>query len=1407
MRRLTLLLPAFLLAVALPGVARGDAPRHIPTYRVAELLGSRLEGLGLQWRSKGENAQGEREAGWLWDWRRRKGSTSVSGSLTFGDRHEWEIPRWRARKRKWERSGTAKVTRSPALVEVRIEEAGGSARPVDVAAGARPPRRGDYLHYALGEGTKIKRIVTKGTEETVYTRNEASDFLVERLMQSRDTPWRLPVARYGKKSISKPEPAFDPVKASVFIAYRYEDTGGNTQQIRVKIHVRNSASGINVVQRMDPGVLEAAAIAAIREAAREMAPRKRTPQPAAPPPTIETPPEPDTPATPPPVEPEPTVQEPEPEPTPALPPVRPTTDLPADGPHTRVVGLLSGLGDVQKELALLKAQLRATMQAIEEEEQLLADARRTVELLGANDPKAAWYANWVSEMETRLVELREERQQLLQKAVRAWDGLASKLDDLLASDLEDKELERDMQGFRSHLRTRKELSMIEVFLAAGEHDAVLARLRPLLEMPETSQHARELHVTALIDLGKPEAALEAAREGLRRHPKSPTLEQYVLGLEVAFLRAISARAVGDGATLHAAWAQHMEGSDWTPLAQIAFRGLRQTWQTVTGRAARLEAIHASGVERAAAEHNGLELMVRLRRLGLTLEQIRNLSVGALRSRLRELRPNARVPSDDVIEQFHISLEVALESEGFRRLSDPDRAFSGVDGGANPYGAEEFKQSWAEWGLEFVSIKNVVMLAGPLARVGGPSTLARYARWVSGAGSAGSTAAKQAAAAEASALTLQEWVHARPFFQAAARRIANSRGGAVLKEARHALRSLRYDGRFPTRVATGAGMFAGDMAATWLVMEGLGEVGQRMGGDLGRVAGETAALMIGAPITSGTANLQQRWEASMAAAQRARKRWKQAETVLRQLRAPVREAARTLVAGQQLESATRETLETVVVRAEAAAQAARTAARAEGGTLLTQVADEAEALAASAKASLAGQGTRASAGAEAAAVIEREAAEGAVALQTATQRLEQGTATAAGRGTVVPAGRTVVPRAPGATAVLDDAARAMPQTHVNPLQAAAGGASRTASTAVEATGSIAALERRALKAMQAEKFDDAAALFHTASRHPEAAEAVALRLAERAAEARGAAKSLKLLATRGRRAAAQGAAEAADAALEPFTAEQRRHLAKQTMESTVSLSEQGVGGARLIKDSLGGPMAVWKPAKSANDLVLKGESQLVAELLASRLAREAGLRVPHVEAMMLEGQAGIVVRWIPKTRELGQLSAGARAALKRQAAGFRPLQVLLGNFDVHLGNFKVDELGRVWAIDAGEAYITTPTMTVNDVMSLLRNLRGRGVRNKSALQDWTRIARDMYDDMGSAGVDNKVAVHHLERLFTGKDMARSARALQEMTDQRLAELVREVMGHTRANRGRAKEVFATLSERRRDLATLLGERWP
>jgi hypothetical protein len=155
--------------------------------------------------------------------------------------------------------------------------------------------------------------------------------------------------------------------------------------------------------------------------------------------------------------------------------------------------------------------------------------------------------------------------------------------------------------------------------------------------------------------------------------------------------------------------------------------------------------------------------------------------------------------------------------------------------------------------------------------------------------------------------------------------------------------------------------------------------------------------------------------------------------------------------------------------------------------------------------------------------------------------------------------------------------------------------------------------------------------------------------------------------------------------------------------------------------------------------------------------------------------GVVIRWVDGLTELNDLSAGQRAALSKQIAKFRPVQVLLGQYDVHMRNWMVDEAGHVWSIDYGMSVLKNP-----DQMDAL---------------DFMQVTRDMYRE--------RKAVARMDELLRYEDMADIANKADVLGGAKLKQLVLQDLPEIEATEG--PKILESLKARQRGLRDAL-DKW-
>ncbi|MCC7494026.1 MAG: hypothetical protein IT204_16835 [Fimbriimonadaceae bacterium] len=1064
---------------------------------------------------------------------------------------------------------------------------------------------------------------------------------------------------------------------------------------------------------------------------------------------------------------------------------------PKDDPRERYAGavqwlrgFLTNLATLEKDLVAIKMALRAGSVEIKE----LRDAMRSLRVTRDKAYTASLREacdGWISSKDAESFKLVSEQEALLAGARRRWDDLTASLADQVAASAEFPEFQQALQALGRTVAQKQQLSTLELTLAAGRRQefdklAVAAEQNAALQMPVLL-----LRCADYLEAGEGRLALYAARLGAERYPDNPAFRVFGQGLDVSYLRAISQKTVGDGAEVHALWNRYAGDVSDSVVKQFFFGSLRHTSDLATGQAYNLELVQKDAMVRATAEHNGLEVLWRLRDKGLSFEQIQALNADEMQQRLGLSQPLW----DDSVQMLHVSLQAAFANPDVKRLLHRSKEQFDLDTGKSYYGAGEFDTGLLEYAVDAVNVKNVLLFMGPGAVVKYGQAEAGLLTRLSRLG----VAEREVATSFEGAVTVRDWLLARPSMQEALGYLAKTRAGAGLE----ALRAARYDAALPVR----AGLAVAELGAQFLLFEAGGRVGQALGGDFGEFIGQALAMLAGNPVADLEAREAKAMRQTAAEMATRRAKWEAFNGVLKEVRLPLRQAVDSLEAGTALSAAQATALEAVAGRAGQVASEARAGASA----LEQAAADEAEALANAAQAAQRGDAAAAGNASAVADDLARRAAEGADELQRARQALEQAAAqapppvlppppTKAELARTFRAGDPIPPRP------------APPPVAPEPTGKSARECVDLANRAMQ-EGRFAEAQRHYRAGYELEQLDKRLDAFEEGiwrSRFREA------RQAERYAE---------VVTQRGSN---QVLAKQIDQAMTPFSDAVRSQL--RQAEGTLTVAIPGTtGGPRKVflrqaDGTRGELVGIWKPAAPPNGRNLnqmQQDGQLVAEVLYARLAQRLGLRVPHAEPLTLhvpneaglvEATSGVIIRYIPQSRELQGLTPGMVAVLKQQMARFRVLQVLTGNYDIHLGNWRIDAAGRVWSIDAGMATLesTIPGgYGIDDVARCFGvDLNATGmVRSGNQALDLTRVWRDAYRN--HADRHTAQVIQTLDRLIVGRDLTETARQAKRITPAEFNKLFDELApGHTAG-----PNVKDTWQQRWEHLEALLNERWP
>ncbi|MDQ3814280.1 MAG: hypothetical protein M3347_10060, partial [Armatimonadota bacterium] len=313
-----------------------------------------------------------------------------------------------------------------------------------------------------------------------------------------------------------------------------------------------------------------------------------------------------------------------------------------------------------------------------------------------------------------------------------------------------------------------------------------------------------------------------------------------------------------------------------------------------------------------------------------------------------------------------------------------------------------------------------------------------------------------------------------------------------------------------------------------------------------------------------------------------------------------------------------------------------------------------------------------------------------------------------------------------------------------------------------------------------------------------------------------------------RAANRAEAEAADQAKVRWEPETVKEIEKLKLEDCPAFGDTAASPRRVIID--GEQVGIWKPGQLPGTIfqgVPAGDmTNMAREVLGAELAEKLGLHVPHAEPWTLvdaNGVAhhGVMMRYVPDTIPMVNLSFGQRAVLRAQIAKHRILAQLLGNFDAHAGNYLIDRAGRVWSIDFGMAEINEAKIALNQAGQFPGEFRpGIGpdgkltpdfFKNQKAWREYRYMDVKELNMQPRPGVVYRrdVNMRKMDEMITRGDMAGAEDAVRRLTDADLEVIVKKVP-HLNAPDGgltqEGQEIFHTLKARRDNISQILDQRW-
>jgi len=1096
---------------------------------------------------------------------------------------------------------------------------------------------------------------------------------------------------------------------------------------------------------------------------------------------------------------------------------------------------LQQLTIIERDMMMVSQSLATESVAVKELRDSIASLERTRELLNRTGAtkNISFYDDLIKQKQADLKAIEKDQNGLIDGMKKRWTELDSDLIQQIDDSKEFPEFRLGLLNLKRNFEQKKTLSDLRLQLSAGHS----REFRQLADRTQDNDALRMpvmlMRIADYIDKGEGRNALYASRLGMQLYPDNAAFKSFNRSQEASYLKMIGAKAEDDGARIHKAWSDYGGEVSDSWVKQFFFGSMRHTIDIGTGKAWELEQIQKTAVGRAAMEHNGIEVVGRLRDKGLTFDEIKALSPAQLPEKLGLKNPL----SAESAGMFHDAVKSAFQNTDVKRLLIQNKEQFDVDTNRSYYGQEEFDTGLLEYAADSISVKNAILFFGPGAVIGqgGRGAMAKFATKL---GMEEKAAMGLMQAEFEGAISAQELMM-KPLMNTTAKFMGSSNVGRKVLGVMKNAADIRYfevsksiaagEGYAVAagRALAGTSVGVGEALAQMVVFEAGGKIGHWAGGDMGQFLMQAAVTFGGSPLEAlhswqGREALALEKAATQLAERKAR--WSQMNDFMeKNVRAPIRDTMKQVAAGETPSQAAIRQLEEAIENSEKVRAGAPVEGAAADGALVQAAAEEAEALAAAGRALKKGDAVlaeaaddiaRAQQSAGKATLVTLE--NGEPALQQAARRAKAQTHRVGDEPPSNPVGKGPVEETSFAnpedlTEVFKPGAKAVPPVEPPPiLQLQSGGTPGECISLAE-------------QAMRDKRFADAAAHYRAglelklqAGEIPAGNKRSWLKNIDNAEQAARYSERNAQRAVRN-----QALAKESDMAQVPFTKEEKEIIGRITYEQAPEIPGTAGGPRKMIAQLGDGPpqtIGIWKP-KTGRTYTMTADGQAIAEVMYSWFARKMGLRVPHAEKWNLvkatgEVEEGVLIRFIPHAMNLEKLTPGAILSMKDQIAKFRPLQVLTGHWDVHFGNYMVDKAGRVWSIDAGFAELATMDKTWFDNILNFYEIRGGRKLDLDwtgdTVMDYTRMWRDLYRVHNFEKTQQTVRA--LDNLMTAGEMSGAAREAKRFSAEEFNKMVDEVMPLT-GDRERIGEILRdrrnvkeTFKARQDNLEKLLDERW-
>lgn len=502
----------------------------------------------------------------------------------------------------------------------------------------------------------------------------------------------------------------------------------------------------------------------------------------------------------------------------------------------RLQGLNNAIASIENEHQLLHYQISLMRLAVLK---LQANSRKIDEAIKHKSATVMshygdvrWAKDWKglldrrSELGERISKFYGEQDKGIEHIKQAYNGMLNEVEAELRV-ARCRSVKMSLERLHALLQEKRDVGSIELYLVSGQREKFQKLAERFAENDRYRGRILQLQMMDHLEHQEMADALHTGREALKSDPGSKMLKIQIKDIELAYLEAIHAKVQGEAKMLRELAADRFdefgEPGWWGYIKGFVDVGIVESTRAIWGDFDLLQRLESAQGKEAAVQHLGLMLMVRLRKTGMSWEQIRGLDN---KSFMQEVNTRFKLKEEYKVGpkramKMRFSLMQAFRNPDVEKLFKPGRQNFAVDTGEQYFDTWEFEKTWLELLYDAIDVKNVAMLMpGAVVSVGGKTAWFSQGKYISGL-------SKEALA---SGTTLQDLFWTFKPIAKLTEWAGNTKTGS---QCANFLLKFEAEASLPKKILLEA-----------LVQDGIVRVGAAVGGVPGHVAAEVLTSLIG-----------------------------------------------------------------------------------------------------------------------------------------------------------------------------------------------------------------------------------------------------------------------------------------------------------------------------------------------------------------------------------------------------------------------------------------------------------------------------------------------------------------------------------------------------------------------------------